>query len=90
MPGGGPLVRADSGPADESLGFEHPERDADGARASRPDHAIEDSDPDGGLGLLTGQLAGMQVVAEDALRTYSGRQTNSQTVMAQTMWSMAS
>jgi hypothetical protein len=31
------------------------------------DHAVQDSDIDGGLGPLTGQLAGMQVVAEDVL-----------------------
>src|SRR5687768_12641768 len=41
--------------------------DADGLRASRIDHAVEDGDADGSLGLLTGQLAGMEVVAEDAL-----------------------
>jgi len=38
-------------------------RDANGVQASHIDHAVEDSDADGGLGLLTGQLAGMQVIA---------------------------
>jgi hypothetical protein len=37
-------------------------RDADGVRASGLDHAVEDSDTDGSFGLLTGQLAGMEVV----------------------------
>jgi hypothetical protein len=41
--------------------------DADGLRASGLDHAVEDGDADGSLGLLTGQLAGLEVVAEDAL-----------------------
>lgn len=31
------------------------------------DHAVQDSDNDDGLGLLTGQLERMEVVAEDAL-----------------------
>ena len=31
------------------------------------DHAVEDGNAEGGLGLLAGQLAGMQVVTEDAL-----------------------
>ena len=29
--------------------------------------AVQDSDTDGGFGLLTGQLAGLEVVVEDAL-----------------------
>ena len=37
--------------------------DADGFRASRINHAVEDSDADGCFGLLAGQLSGMQVVA---------------------------
>ena len=41
-------------------------RDADGIRASCIDHAVEDSDADGSFGLLTGQLAGMEMVAEGA------------------------
>jgi hypothetical protein len=35
--------------------------DADGGRASGIDHAVEDSDADDSLGLLTGQLSSMQV-----------------------------
>src|SRR5688572_19676317 len=42
-------------------------RNADGVRASGINHAVEDSDADASLGLLTGQLARMEVVAEDAL-----------------------
>jgi hypothetical protein len=42
-------------------------RDADGVRASGIDHAVQDDDTDGGFGVLTGQLAGMETVAEDAL-----------------------
>lgn len=41
--------------------------DADGLRASRIHHAVEDGDADGSLGLLAGQLSGMQVVTEDTL-----------------------
>ena len=32
------------------------------------DHPIQDGDPDGSFGLLTGQCAGMKLVAEDALK----------------------
>jgi hypothetical protein len=39
----------------------------DAVPASGIDHAVQDSDTDGGLGLLTGKLAGMEMVAEDAL-----------------------
>jgi hypothetical protein len=39
-------------------------RDADGIRVCRLDHAVEGSDTDGGLGLLTGQLASMEVGVE--------------------------
>jgi hypothetical protein len=42
-------------------------RNGDGVRASGINHAVEDSDADGSLGLLIGQLARMEVVAEDAL-----------------------
>jgi hypothetical protein len=42
-------------------------RDANGTRASSIDHAVEDSDAEGSLSQLTGQLAGMEVVPEDAL-----------------------
>jgi len=42
-------------------------RDADGIWASGIDHAVEDSDTDGSLGLLAGQLSGMPVVTEDTL-----------------------
>jgi hypothetical protein len=35
--------------------------DADEGRASGIDHAVEDSDADDSLGLLTGQLSSMQV-----------------------------
>jgi hypothetical protein len=38
-----------------------------GVRASGIDHAVEDSNADGSLGLLTKQLSGMQVVTEDTL-----------------------
>ena len=40
---------------------------ADEVRASGLDHSVEDSNADGSLGLLAGQLSGMQVVTEDAL-----------------------
>lgn len=43
--------------------------DADGVRASGLNHSVEDSNADGSLGLLAGQLSGMQVVIEDALVT---------------------
>lgn len=42
-------------------------RDADQLWASCIDHAVKDSDTNGSFGLLIGQLAGMEVVAEDAL-----------------------
>ena len=44
-------------------------RDADGVRASGIDHAVEDSDADGGFGLRAGQLPDIQMVAEHALVT---------------------
>jgi hypothetical protein len=40
---------------------------ADEVRASGLDHSVEDSNADGSLGLLAGQLSGMQMVIEDAL-----------------------
>jgi hypothetical protein len=40
---------------------------ADEVRASGLDHSVEDRNADGSLGLLAGQLSGMQVVIEDAL-----------------------
>ena len=40
---------------------------ADEVRASGLDHSVEDRNADGSLGLLAGQLSGMQVVTEDTL-----------------------
>jgi hypothetical protein len=42
-------------------------RAAAGFRTSDLNHAVENSDADGSLDLLAGQLAGVQVVAENAL-----------------------